>query len=555
MLCKFMSEENNWQLYRDELDGCLASATPCIPYLGQYLTQVCHQLSYNKMRAEKDEVKLRRRSQSFVGMADSERKKDVMLLRRRSSSFHRGSLEFCGETCTKRTSATSISTPVSPLVSEDENESPEHEEGNGVRVILQTGRTNTDEDAQSLEFSLSLDDRALDMSALQPESSDTTTYLPTVESDEQGRSGVRKRLPSQKSIVNFHSTPVKDANGYIRPLCAPFARELNFDNSPVGQPFDEPDFGQHFGRDHDDVVNKDNGKSSDEDGALFRLKIPSISLQRTSSHSSTEEWVVEGDTGATAEIRQQIRKSRSLESSLSSSLRNGNEGEGAKNSLGRELTPSHSIPSLDSDSVFSVGEGEGEDGGGGGGEAGRKGEDKRGGREVDERENEDTEKAGFVSSVLECSLESEFTNEDVNSSFTTPESSLQGFRYKTMDSSITSAGAVRTEKNKRKKGERTLDDHAKTRRPSIQRSKSTSGLTNYRHKWRWKKAVALASNKHPPSTLNNADPFDLLQTYQKRSHDCRSTNPSFKIDFRTFLNMFTNNTETRNYELSFEREP
>lgn len=35
-----MSEDNNWQEYRDELDGCLATSTPCIPYLGQFLTQV-----------------------------------------------------------------------------------------------------------------------------------------------------------------------------------------------------------------------------------------------------------------------------------------------------------------------------------------------------------------------------------------------------------------------------------------------------------------------------------------------------------------------------------
>ena len=41
MLCKLMSEEDNWQVYRDELNGCLSSSTPCISYLGQFLTQVC----------------------------------------------------------------------------------------------------------------------------------------------------------------------------------------------------------------------------------------------------------------------------------------------------------------------------------------------------------------------------------------------------------------------------------------------------------------------------------------------------------------------------------
>ena len=553
MLCTLMSEENNWQSYRDELDGCLASTTPCIPYLGQYLTQVCHQLSYSKMRAEKDEVKLRRRSKSFVG-TESERKKEAMRLRRRSSSFHHSSLEFGRDG--KRASVASVSTPVSPVISEDENESLEHEGRSSVRVVQQTGRTDAEEDAQSLEFSLSLDDRALDMSVSQSQTADVTASLPAANSNDLGRSGgSRKRLSSQKSIRNFHSTPVKDANGYIRPLCPPFARELNFDNCPVGQAFDEPDFGEHFGRDHDDLVEKDHAKWSDEDGgASFRLKIPSISLQRTSSHSSTEEWGEEGNARTRSEVRQQIRKSRSLESSLSSSLRNVNEGEGARHSLGRRLTPSHSIPSLDSDSVFSVGEGEGESEGGRERE-GEKSEKEGEGENENAEESDKTQQKG-TSLVLECSLESEFSREEKSSSFTTHESSLQGLGHKTIDSSVMPLTTENREQTKLKSHKSPQDDNrTKTRRPSIQRSKSASGLTNYRHKWRWKKAVALASKELPPSTLTNADPFDLLCTYQKRSRNCLSINPSPKVDFKAFLNMFSNNSETRNYELSFEREP
>ena len=51
-----------------------------------------------------------------------------------------------------------------------------------------------------------------------------------------------QKRSSQKVVDTFHSTPVKDANGYIRPLCSPI--KLTFDEQSLpGQGYDEPDFG------------------------------------------------------------------------------------------------------------------------------------------------------------------------------------------------------------------------------------------------------------------------------------------------------------------------
>ena len=657
MLCRLMSEENNWQVYRDELDGCLASSAPCVPYLGQFLTQVCHQLSYDKMRAEKEEVQLRRRSQSFVGMVDENRKEGggrAGEFRRRSNSFHRSSLEVSG------VKETSLSTPVSPVVSEDESESSKNSKGEDAesesshlhhRVVAQMGRRDGEEDSQSLEFSLDLDDQELPLPMSQPE----PTSIGSPESPEGGDKPHSKAFPRRKkrrpSITNFHSTPVKDANGYIKPLCSPL--KMTFDDElPTSLGYDEPDFSvlppqyQH----EKGAVSFENEQSEssrvDEENtdSEYRIKIPSISLQKTSSHSSLDEDWDEHRVKALPEGRK-ISKSRSLESNLGLGLngtgRERNEASDGESRLNR-LTPSHSIPSLDSDSVFSIedeqreGEREGEgkererekEGAKRDREEEGEGEGKEDGeREVEEKKTKNNNRAkGFVRRKLqyqfqasfERSLDSEISVEDAvetyrpttsTTSNATPSTTMQDISqergtifspissssefthsrdqsfstvesysvaYGTRDTSSSPVETPNTEQDSikhevvarsTKQGERV--DRKKARKHSVHRSKSVTGAGTYIHKWRWKKAIALTSsnnNSTTPSTLNNADPFHLLQIYKDRSGEClrdnattaaatSSSSANSRTDFRVILNRFNSNSETRNYELSFEREP
>ena len=575
------------------------------------------------MKAEREEVKLRRRSKSFVGGVNDKHKKEAKQLRRRSSLFHRGSLKITGgEGREERLSTTSLSTPVSPVISEDEQESPEDEHAEqrtGQIVVGQVGGAIANEETRSLEFSLSLDDGALDSSMSQPEPTSTdvspsnTTGLEELQNHRSAR--IHKRS-SQKSIHVFHSTPVKDANGYIRPLYAPFPRELDFETSMSGHGYDEPDFSEKF---NVATMKQDNvghpaldqqAKSSDEDN--FRMKIPSISLQKTSSHSSLEDWEEGTATKAAPEVRK-MGKSQSFESPLVLSM-NGHEQENTQNdgdnSRLNRLTLSHSIPSLDSDSVFSIeDEGEEEDGG------------EEGGRRRREMEETVDKKPGEESLFLEQSLDSEISTEDasnivtrslpastfanITSSTATPqgvprerdtlfgpEMSLSPEQFvhsrdqsfNTVESTSVVAGQShgvrqafssrigtsnptqdKTETRQQVSSTDTTantDKHSKNRQHSntVHRSKSASSSTNYRHKWRWKKAVALtkttttnSTNRNYSTVLNNANPFHLLSLYQLRSSDCLFTDS--RVDFRTFLDRFSNNTETRNYELSFEREP
>ena len=165
--------------------------------LASYLTQVCHQLSYNKMKAEKEEVRICRRSKSFIGITDNllHREKELVQLRRLLNSFNRNSFELCGE---RRASAAIMSTPVSPVVSDKECHSLEGEE---KKCIEQTGSPGQD-DSQSLELSLSLDDRTLDLPMSQPEAVEQDP----LESCTELIKTPTRRQPSQRSIANFQST-------------------------------------------------------------------------------------------------------------------------------------------------------------------------------------------------------------------------------------------------------------------------------------------------------------------------------------------------------------
>ena len=647
MLCRLMSEENNWQDYRDELDGCLASSTPCVPYLGQFLTQVCHQLSYDKMRAEKEEVQLRRRSRSFVGVADEKREGGGRVgdFRRRSNSFHRGSLEMSSA---RKTSTTSLSTPVSPVVSEDESESSKNskggEEGSGRRhVIAQVGKTIImDEDSQSLEFSIDLDDQELVLPMSQPEP--TSIVSPGSPEGDKYHNKIlarKKRRLSQKLISNFHSTPVKDANGYIKPLCSPLKMTFDEEFPTTGLGYDEPDL-DVLPRQYQnekmatsfDIEQSESSRGEDNTNSEFRIKIPSISLQKTSSHSSIDEDWEDHHVKMVLPEARKISKSRSLELNLGLGLNvmgtERNEASDGELRLNR-LTPSHSIPSLDSDSVFSIEDDQRE--------GQREGEgEEEGERQVEEKEKEKEGGGiavkGFVRRKLryqleasfETSLDSEISTEDVETyrpthtatsttsdatpSTTTQDISREGdaifspvssssefyahsrdqsfsahsrdqsfstvgsssVAYDTRDTSSSPVETYNTERNPRKRGEVEAAspkqeggrvDRKKARKRTVHRSKSVTGSGAYRHKWRWKKAIASSNNTShstasPSSTLNNADPFHLLQMYKERSGDCLTGNvapTNTRTEFIIILNRFNSNSETRNYELSFEREP
>ena len=58
-----MSEEDNWQLYRRELDLLAAAGTPFIPFLGNFLTQVVQTQSFESLKQKR--TQLRRRSSVF----------------------------------------------------------------------------------------------------------------------------------------------------------------------------------------------------------------------------------------------------------------------------------------------------------------------------------------------------------------------------------------------------------------------------------------------------------------------------------------------------------
>ena len=628
MLCRLMSEENNWQVYRDELDSCLASSVPCIPYLGQFLTQVCHQLSYDKMRAEREEVRLRRRSRSLAGMADKRKISRVRDFRRRSRSFNRTSLVLSGPGDVS-TLAASLSTPVSPVESEDEtepskdDESYKTEEEESIRVVEQVRRNDEEEDSQSLEFSLSLDDHALDMSSSQPHS---TSLIPSGphedEKDDHHTMPVtrlRKRS-SQKVVDTFHSTPVKDANGYIRPLCSPI--KLTFDEPSLpGQGYDEPDFVgpenllENGSAPYENSQLQLGNRSEAEDG-MFRIKIPSISLQKTSSHSSLEEeWGTDHthdhthQSTAVASKARKMSKSRSCESVVGHERNEATDCELQVN----HLTPSHSIPSLDSDSVFSVEEEQIRET-----EKGREGE-RDGDAETAGADEEETVEfvhlrlRNLLQDSFEQSIDSEMSTEEssnfltrtlpltTTSSVTTPstttqdisnkreamcspvsmsselyshsrdqsfsaiESSSAGNPHDTRDTSLSPVEVPTTEQIVRRDREKEGTQQGRKKTRKANRSKSISGEGTYRHKWRWKKAITShRNNNRDPTTsenaqqsLNNANPFYLLEVFKARSGDCVSNTSitTNRSDLREILKQLDSNSETRNYELSFEREP
>ena len=606
-LCKLMSEEDNWQRYRNEIDTCLASSTPCIPYLGQFLTQVCHQLSYNKMRAEKEEVTDRRgRSRRFPPLTTlgggGEREKEAVELRL-SSSFRKSS-QLAVNT-DKRASTTSLSAPASPVALDDETEEV------AMRFerarIQQQQRSTEAEDNQSLEFelSLSLDSRALNspMSPHPPTSSGTdTSGSSCYESRKRTTATLSSRHAPEKGLTAFHSTPVKDANGYIQPLRIPFPRGLNFDESSMSQGFDEPDFGNSAIASDVDVSNDlanpldaERSNTNATEDAVFRMKIPSISLQRNSSHSSLEGWEDEQEF---AIAKRTISKSRSLESCLMSPSREAADRDvNVMVAPRNRLTLSQSIPSLDSDSVFSIEDDEGE---GEGGERMR--------RKIEQEISVDSEisikgnepvsrkctQSLPITALASCSaggnaLQRMDTEPGRELSFSPLESSLESSHHhgkydrahssspvssslekhdpnQTRDDSFSPA-SLSTENDQRERElctvnsspEANLFEQSDTKTQHyVHRSKSVGSAT-YRHKWRWKKGAALASSSNAAGnetrkTLTTTDPFDLLHTFQSQSRDCYPVSVC-RVDFKTILNKFQHNSEDKNYELSFEREP
>ena len=258
-------------------------------------------------------------------------------------------------------------------------------------------------------------------------------------------------------------------------------------------------------------------------------RIPSISLQRNSSQSSLEGEEEEGGRN-TRERR--FRKSRSVESSLSKQMANGSDTDlhGIMAPL-NQLSISQSIHSLDSDSVFSIDDREDEE------------EDEEEEEEEGDMRQEDDSMLGFA---LELEL-SDMNSQPVDSfSQSLPLAALtprpQDDAPPDKDSHEEEGGISSASL-----------EQGHSENPQlhvVRRSKSVGSATA---KWRRKKPSALA----PPSSMTShgiTDPYELLRLFQGLSRECYPSSVC-KVDFKTLLSNYSHNSETRNYELSFEREP
>ena len=527
-----MSEDDNWQSYRSELNTCLSSATPCIPYLGQFLTQVCHQLSYNKLKEEVQVVQSLPSPSSFLPLSLGKERSEEVQLRRRSRSFH-GSTPHIVEV--KRASTASLSAPTSPAGSDGEEDEDENSTRRQSVRISQVYRTGTS-DSQSIEFSLPLDNRALGSSSPLPQGE---------ESLDTSESSLNSKSSGEKAAMATHSTPGSTLHIFSEEQMK-ISRESSFEErSSLMIAFDEPDLGNECLTDPFLRASDVHSNTSGTD-ATYRMKIPSISLQQNSSQSSLEYWEESQERQKTRK-GSRILKSRSLESHLDKCTADESDSE-ARHSLrsnpgpiAHQLSISHSIPSLDSDSVFSTEE-----------------------QDVDETENRKTsdrdkdEEDSLLTFSMESelgSLHSEISKNNANCSqnlyvrsnklLSTADEDSQNSRessFSPVDNSTT---------NSRNKKDRKLSSRI------VHRSRSV-GSGTYRHKWRWKKAVALAtSDSSKTSPQIKTDPLSLLSLFQARSRACYPSAASIsKKDFKTlFLEKLSHNTESKNYELSLEREP
>ena len=302
-----MSEDDNWKLYREDLDRCLSANTPCVPFLGLFLTQVVQQESYHKLRAEK-----------FI--SESRRGK------RRSRSFEEFDICDFNQDDQSKDLALSVSAPTSPVGSDgDDSFSNDQFEGNGEAFVISNLSTSHEEknpllriqqnglatSESSLDSKCSMDDylkhkRRLDLQVLQA-----------------GSSEVNPKSAHEESTVNFDTVDL----GHVlppEPSTLISVKQSSFD----------------------DVDNL--ADDATEDSGLHSLSHRSSSLPKSSSQSSLDASLSMTDLN---QVNFTLKKSRSMEAIIAACTEQDQLNTTFQKTLTELTAVSASLRSLDS--VFS----------------------------------------------------------------------------------------------------------------------------------------------------------------------------------------------------------
>ena len=491
-----MSEDDNWKLYREDLDRCLSTNTPCIPFLGLFLTQVVQQESYHKLRAEK-----------FVG--DSRRGN------RRSRSFEEFDIHDLNQDDKSKDLTLSVSAPTSPVDSDDEDmerfsnlTGEDHFEGNGEGFVisnpsarhevktnllrLQQNGLATSE--SSLDSKCSVDDylkhkRGLDVQVLQAKSL-----------------GVNPKSSHDKSAVNFDTVDL----GHI-PHPEPSTLTIDKQSS------------------FDDVDNL--ADDTTEDSGLHSLSHRSSSLPKSSSQSSLDASPSMSDLN---QISFTLQKSRSMEAIIAVRTEKDQLSSTLQQALTELSAVSASLHSLDS--VFSNDD---------------ESSVNLNATDLDfqsemglSHHSNDTcsintteyETCPLSSSAQSCQFVHEFR--DVRRKlYTDPNCAEEPADDLCTTSEVTCDSESFT---------RVKKTHTYLR---VKRSKSyghAAAKNILRHR---KSTITTDSPRHK----SPGDPAELLEIYQRVSHGC--LNVDSKTTLRAMLADFTHNSEGQNYKLSYEREP
>ena len=260
-----MSEEDNWKLYREDLERNLTTGASCIPFLGLFLTQVVQQESYHKMRAEKN--------------ADH-------VLKRRSSSFGNCTLKAMQANILRaREACSSVSAPTSPLFTDDEEDLDQPSKHKGADDRPRTNESAIDKSSPLVQQS----------------------SFATSESSLDSKCSVEDSLKHRKS-TDLQSTPARKTNDYIRhtAVCPKVSIE---DEDALEQSFESIDFG---------ILRQVNSTSKQNDDIILIGSPQMTRLLPTSSHDcslpkSCSQESLEGSTSK-LEINFGVKKSKSLNS-------------------------------------------------------------------------------------------------------------------------------------------------------------------------------------------------------------------------------------------------
>ena len=516
-------------------------------------------------KSDKKENESKRRSNSFGDLLLFSDGKKEKISRKRSGSFHQNS-PLTNEK--KRASTISLSVPTSPLVSDDEDDEENSTKMTGIRIPEMKHTTQN----KRLGLSHSVDETSAGQNSSQIR---FLVNQRSIDTSESSLDSYRSRNTDPR--LKFHSTPVKDINGYIRPSQLPISSNTSFDEASGDHGLDETDFGTET---LDSIDTSDlytlQGVNTEtvavDKRSEIHSRIPSISLQREASQYSLEkgdgeiERVGDGEKERGGEEKKftwenrtsgnkMIKKSRSLEFSLDKDAGRQSSADlrqTIRNIMAplHQLSIAHSCHSLDSDSVFSVDDHEVE--------AEENDEEEEGRRRHVCQQEEDDPLLGltidldlsdmssqqrdmFTQSLPIPMLFSPTPQAPPKSTSPHPEESREEEEEEEEESQLTPS-----------RGERSRQE---TSAQPVRRSKSV-GSSSVGRKWRRKKRVrnAPGAPSTTADTVVSSDPQELLQLYQRQCRECYPSSVC-QVDFKTLLASYNHNTETRNYELSFTREP